>query len=201
MSGRGSGPTRRSNDQPTTGDPAAPPLPREAPEQKEPNRLLTDTGESSEHPAHQATSPMNTILTTRQPSRELTHRETTTRTPDSQRRQLHHLRPQQRPYIIPRNTGKSPVLTSRPLPRAAVTERAPLRPPQAGHGGAALEATGGGATHPKQRLIPAPTRTPSPGLHQTRPRLSARPITTQRTVPTTPQIDVYYLSLTPCLYI
>ncbi|ESU41344.1 Hypothetical protein GSB_152578 [Giardia duodenalis] len=26
---------------------------------------------------------MNTILTTRQPSRELTHRETTTRTPDS----------------------------------------------------------------------------------------------------------------------
>ena len=27
-------------------------LTREAPEQKEPNRLLTDTGESSEHPAH-----------------------------------------------------------------------------------------------------------------------------------------------------
>ena len=25
---------------------------REAPEQKEPNRLLTDTGESSEHPVH-----------------------------------------------------------------------------------------------------------------------------------------------------
>ncbi|ESU44465.1 Chromosome segregation ATPase [Giardia duodenalis] len=27
-------------------------LTREAPEQKESNRLLTDTGESSEHPAH-----------------------------------------------------------------------------------------------------------------------------------------------------
>ncbi|ESU43227.1 Hypothetical protein GSB_152915, partial [Giardia duodenalis] len=109
-------------------------LTREAPEQKEPNRLLTDTGESSEHPAHpttpgqrgtqqaqsprwsdcscndrtahQANNPTSAILIPCQPSREPTHRETTTRTPDSQRRQLRYLRPQQRPYIIPRSTGK-----------------------------------------------------------------------------------------------
>ena len=42
----------------TQSDPALhPPLPREAPEQKEPNRLLTDTGESSEHPAHPTAVP------------------------------------------------------------------------------------------------------------------------------------------------
>ena len=52
LSGRGSGSTRRSNNQPTIGDPAAPSMPHEAPEQKKPNSLLTDTGESSEYPAH-----------------------------------------------------------------------------------------------------------------------------------------------------
>ncbi|ESU44513.1 Hypothetical protein GSB_151600 [Giardia duodenalis] len=86
---------------------------REAPEQKEPNRLLTDTGKSSEHPAHQATSPMNTILTTRQPSREPTHRETDThsRQPATTARSetpattLHH---------PAKHREEPPILTSRP---------------------------------------------------------------------------------------
>ena len=38
----------------------------------------------------------------RQPSRE----RPTERQPATRQRRLHHLRPQQRPYIIPRNTGK-----------------------------------------------------------------------------------------------
>ena len=67
---RASHPATRS---PPTSDPRAP-------EQKEPNRFLTDTGESSEHPAHQASRERPT--------------ERQTRAHDSQRRQLHHLKPQ-----------------------------------------------------------------------------------------------------------
>ena len=126
-------------------------LTREAPEQKELSSLLTDTGESSEHPAHptarparhpagtapataqvhkqqpsgahQPKNPMNTILTTRQPSREpAAEGQPATR----QRRQLHHLRPQQRPYAILRYAGKSPVLSrDPPSPPDGQTERAP----------------------------------------------------------------------------
>ena len=118
LSGRGSGPTRQSNDQPTTGDPAAPPLPHEVPEQKEPNRLLTDIEESSEHPAHP--TALNECDPHHPPAEQrTTHRGTATRT--RQRRRPHHLRPQQRPYIILQNTGKkSPQYSLRdPFARAA----------------------------------------------------------------------------------
>ncbi|ESU38742.1 Serine/threonine protein kinase [Giardia duodenalis] len=199
MSGRGSEPTRRSNDQPTTGDPAAPPLPREAPEQKEPNRLLTDTGESSECPAHPTAARSARQLVPEEsraetPSRhrprdcpsahatierhtrraarrvrssppgsraENQHTEGQPRTPDSQRRQLRHLKPQQRPYTILRNTGKSPQYSLRdPLPRTATAERATLGFwPPAEYSGAAL-VTGGWSK--SSQTVPH-LRTPSPG--------------------------------------
>ncbi|KWX14794.1 Vacuolar ATP synthase proteolipid subunit [Giardia duodenalis assemblage B] len=105
--------------------------------------MLTDMGESSEHPAHptapgqrgtqqaqsprlskcasndraahQASSPASAILIPCQPSRERpTERQP--RTPDCQRRRLRHLKLQQRPYIIPRNTGKSPQYSLRDPP-------------------------------------------------------------------------------------
>ena len=122
-----------------------------APEQKEPHSLLTDTGESSEHPVHptavsqrgsqqaqsprlprcarndrtthQPKNPTNTILTPA--SRAENRQQRDSPPPDSQRRRLHHLRPQQRPYAILRYAGKgSQHSIETRIARTAMTERA-----------------------------------------------------------------------------
>ncbi|ESU44058.1 Hypothetical protein GSB_150713 [Giardia duodenalis] len=109
--------------------------------------MLTDTGESSEHPAHQASGPTSAILTSRQPNRELTHRETTTHSrqpattttpPETPATTLHH----------PAKHGeKPPILSSRPTSppngHRVIALLVRLRAPQAGASSTALEATGG----------------------------------------------------------
>ena len=122
---------------PPTSDPRGP-------EQREPHSLLTDTGESSEYPAHptapgqrdtqQAQSPQwsdcswndraahssrrtrRAILT---PCQRAENRQQRDSPPHDSQRRVHHLRPQQRPYAILRSTGTGSVLSRDPLARAA----------------------------------------------------------------------------------
>ena len=149
--------------------------PRDCPSAQATTKRLTLAEEPDEYDPHP-----------RQPSRERpAERQPATR----QRRQLHHLRRQQRPYTILRSTGKSPALSRDPLPRTTTTERAPRNPPATRR--IQWCSTGSnrwGRSHPKQHRIREP---PRPGPPDT---IKAVRPPQHHPAPTPHLIGIYYPS-------